>query len=277
MKAEIAQIERNLAAIHSLLVSIRNPTISDMPDAFIVSSAAPFLQQSRWMVLACLESLLQVECQRTDRNVLADRFADTLAKGVPDYWTRNPISEGVIDTAVELGILNDAEKQLLLKEHSWDLPRDSDSALLIDELDHEVRSIQSIVSRCTAAQSIDKQSVEAVTRRRSPEIEPPNPDVNDAQVRAALETRFKGSLEREIDGTLGKILVFRYPPNTYPERIAVKTVDPNRVKASGALGAIQRFLHEVRHWITYRHCPLILTPFFHRSRAWLAVRCNAVL
>lgn len=258
VKREIGEIEKHLAAICAVLAEMRNRTVVHIPDAWIVSCARPFIEQSRWNVLACLELLLQVESPRSNRHVFARRLAESPTSGVPpDYWTRDPISEGVIDTAVQLGVLTSAEKELLLKEPAWDLPLDS----LIDQLENETRCVQAILSRCSA-RHVEQPSVKSVTSGRPAEIEGPNPHVSEAQVRASLEARFGGSLEREIDGTLGKILIFRRPPNTYPERIAVKTVSPERVKASHRLGAIERFVHEVRHWIKYRHSPLILTPFF---------------
>ncbi len=79
-----------------------------------------------------------------------------------------------------------------------------------------------------------------------------------------LEFAFDASVEEERDGTLGKILILRNPPNTHPERVAVKTVLPGRVKRGTTYEALQRFAHEVQHWIRYRHHPLIVTPFFTR-------------
>src|SRR5437867_5973911 len=81
-------------------------------------------------------------------------------------------------------------------------------------------------------------------------------------LRFLLEDTFRAPIEREISGTLGKIFVFRHPPNHYPERFAVKTVDPARLRNGTPREALKRFAHEVRHWIRYRHHPLIITPFF---------------
>jgi eukaryotic-like serine/threonine-protein kinase len=77
-----------------------------------------------------------------------------------------------------------------------------------------------------------------------------------------LEKTLKGSFEREIPGTLGMIFVFRRPVNTSPERIAVKTINREQVKPQYPHSAIDRLTHELRHWVEYRHSPLILPPFF---------------
>lgn len=85
----------------------------------------------------------------------------------------------------------------------------------------------------------------------------------DIDIRKILLTAtFNASLEREIEGTLGLILIFHNPPETYPKRFAVKTVDPDRLSHKPTYKTLQRFCHELRHWIRYRHHPLILTPFF---------------
>jgi hypothetical protein len=55
--------------------------------------------------------------------------------------------------------------------------------------------------------------------------------------------------------------VFVHPPNHYPQRFAVKTIDPQRFEGAPK-EALLRFAHEIRHWIRYRHHPLVLTPFF---------------
>jgi serine/threonine protein kinase len=84
-----------------------------------------------------------------------------------------------------------------------------------------------------------------------------------------LSEAFKGELEAEIPGTLGQILIFRNPPNTTPERLAVKTVMPDRFKDRTPYEALRRFQHEIRQWIRYRHHPFIIAPFFTRVvRDW---------
>ena len=77
-----------------------------------------------------------------------------------------------------------------------------------------------------------------------------------------MEEKFKGTVERQISGTLGRILIFKNPPNTSPERFVVKTIDPARVKYPTEHGAIARFVHEVKHWIAYRHSPFVIMPFY---------------
>ncbi|MDY6990902.1 MAG: protein kinase [Thermodesulfobacteriota bacterium] len=262
MKALMEDIEKNLAAITTVLASIRNPTIPDVSKARMLFCARLSIESSRLMVFISLESILTAEWHGSNSRVLSHQSADEQTKNVSNYWARSPISRGVIDRSLELGILNKTEKSLLIKQYSWDFHTDSDSARFIDELEREVRCIESIISRCSAVQSVEERPAPALEYSRSLKAEPPNYDVNDVAVSTALEMQFKGSLECEIDGTLGKILVFRSPPNTYPKRIAVKTIDPSRVKSPASLGAIERFTHELRHWIKYRHNPLIVTPFF---------------
>lgn len=261
------QIEKNLEAIRRLLASIHNPTIPDVPPAFVLCSAAPCLQMSHREILEGLAFLLQSECGDN----LGLRFAATLTTYPTHYWERTPISQGVIDTAAELHIIDADEKATLLKaaesesllnECSGRVYRDFDITLLIDQLQSEIACVRNILSRIDKPRVIVQQPVLAVAKVQMPQFEPPNLDLDDRSVRAALEARFKGSFEREIEGTLGKILIFRNPPNTSPERIAVKTIDPDRIKPTASLGAIERFTHEVRHWIKYRHYPLILYPFF---------------
>jgi hypothetical protein len=78
-----------------------------------------------------------------------------------------------------------------------------------------------------------------------------------------LENIFEASIEREIQGTLGQIFVFRYPPNHVPKRFAVKTVNPEHLPKGTTYETLQRFCHKLRHWIRYRHYPLIIiTPFY---------------
>ncbi|HUV66533.1 MAG TPA: protein kinase, partial [Sedimentisphaerales bacterium] len=55
---------------------------------------------------------------------------------------------------------------------------------------------------------------------------------------------------------------FRLPPNSMPNRIAVKTTDPSRVRSISYGDAIAKFVHEIRHWVSYRHSPFIVAPFY---------------
>lgn len=78
----------------------------------------------------------------------------------------------------------------------------------------------------------------------------------------SLEHTFKASIEQEVEGTLGRILIFRHLPHTYPERFAVKTVEAQLVPRETTREALHRFCHELRQWIRFRHHQMILTPFF---------------
>jgi serine/threonine protein kinase len=122
--------------------------------------------------------------------------------------------------------------------------------------------IESIYSRCHKGESITQRPAKAVASSPSAGIQAPTPAVSKEQIRLALEKTLKGSFDRKIDGTLGAIFVFRRPPGTIPERIAVKTVFPDSVKSHAPHDAVVRLMYEVRHWIEYRHSPLILHPFF---------------
>jgi serine/threonine protein kinase len=77
-----------------------------------------------------------------------------------------------------------------------------------------------------------------------------------------LEHTFKASIEKEVEGTLGRIFIFRQMPHAYPERFAVKTVEAQLVPRKTTHEALHRFSHELHQWIRYRHHQLILTPFF---------------
>jgi len=79
-----------------------------------------------------------------------------------------------------------------------------------------------------------------------------------------LNEIFDATLEDEIPGTLGQILIFRLPPNTDPKRLAVKTVMPDHINNRTPYKALQRFEHEIKQWIRYRHHPFVIAPFFTR-------------
>jgi serine/threonine protein kinase len=256
VKSEFKRIERNLAAIRGLTGSLRNSPITDLPAAIALHTASPFLDNARWMALATLEVLLEAEMG----NLETRRFTYLQTEEQPPaYWTRGAISEGVLDSAIQHGILSSAEKEILIKKHTWKLHRDENLNSLLCELEQEVGAIERILSRCKVARRVEQRT------RPTPiaiKFEQPKRDVNEWEVRDALETRFKGSLEKEIEGTLGKILIFQTQDNASDERIAVKTIDPQRIKSGASFGALERFVHEVRHWMNYRHHPLVLFPFF---------------
>ena len=262
MESLNSQIERNIAAIGAVLDCVKNPRLPEVPYGYTVGCAWPLLRQSYNDVLMHLEVILQAECRKSNARRIARPKVDPTKKITSDYWSRYPISPGVVDSAVATRIINYAEKESLLREYPSEPRENCDPGTSIHEFEQDLHCIKSIIARFTAPQTEAQPRCEITNGARSFPPGPINADVTDVNVRASLEARFKASLERQIDGTLGKILIFRNAPNTVPQRFAVKTIDPARVKSTASLGAIQRFHHELRHWITYRHSPLIVAPLF---------------
>ncbi|MBI4002798.1 MAG: protein kinase, partial [Nitrospira defluvii] len=178
--------------------------------------------------------------------------------------TASMIHPWTLDDAFNLGLLTDDERGALISMAGSRLRckihRDDDVSLILQELESEVETLGRVLIRCSRpAESHQRKSEPPPACSENPN---PNPNVNQAQVQEALEVRLKGTFEREIPGTLGRIYVFKYPPSTIPERIAVKTIDPARIKDSTSISAVGRLAHEVKHWIAYRHSPFIIAPLF---------------
>lgn len=257
-------IETSIRTIKRLLNYVRSAPYPDLTPAFTLSCAAP-IQEERNMALASLEILLEKEMSKRNPN----RSADLLKRVIPfrnavnptaSKWIHKWINPITLDDAVALGLLTDEEHGLLMSMQDWQLTfrREDDVFPILQQLESEVETVECVVRRCSHPSEDDQRQPKLAPVA----IEGLNFDIDQAQVRLALEMRFKGTLECELKGTLGRIYVFRYLPNTYPERIAVKTLDPARFKDSASISAIKRFAHEVKHWIAYRHSPFIITPFF---------------
>ncbi len=182
------------------------------------------------------------------------------SRSAPDYWSRNPLAPGVIDAAVRLNILSEEDRAILLKQDSWGAPV-VDAAGLVRDAEMLVNAIRGILPRCGFVAS-EREAPRFTNPAPAPPPAVGRTELGDEQLRVLLEHTFKGSLESEKPGTLGRIFIFRNPDGTVPERIAVKTVDPSRFKASSSPKPLERFSHEISHWVKYRHNPLILAPFF---------------
>lgn len=81
-------------------------------------------------------------------------------------------------------------------------------------------------------------------------------------LQAVVEAAFRGTVETTIDGASGRVFIMRNPPNTVPERYAVKTVLPRATLRRPGDNAQIRFQREAEKWYRVRGHDLILTPFF---------------
>jgi serine/threonine protein kinase len=255
-----------IKATRTLLREIPKRTSSDIPYAQIVFVALPLIRSNLRTALACLEQILDRADPRSVESMVAEIVKGAKPHG---YYSAGLISNYVLDRAMQTRILSADEKALVLKliEYARNLSPESVTASVIGELEKGLDCIETACSRCNLGGSTTQRSAKPVTSRPAlvtAQVFPPPDPVGKRLVRLKLENILRGSLEREIDGTLGAILVFRHPSNTNPERIAVKTVLPERVnkKRAASPRAVVRLSHEVHQWIKYRHSPLILSPFF---------------
>ncbi len=259
-----AMSETSVRAIRRLLEYVRSAPYPDLTPAFTLSCAAD-IQVARNTALASLELLLEREMSKHNPNRSAELVKRvTLFRNAVNptasKWIHQWIHPITLDDAVGLGLLTDEEHGVLISMQDWQpaFRREDDILPILQRLESEVETLECVVRRC---------SHPSESHQRKPKLllvpsESPNFDIDQAQVRLALEKRFKGTFECEIKGTAGRIYVFRNPPNTTPERVAVKTVDPARVTGAKSISAIKQFAHEVKHWIAYRHSPFIIAPFF---------------
>lgn len=73
------------------------------------------------MVLAHLELLLLSICNSVDPQAAVDAFVSSVGDEMkPGYWSANAIAQGVVYTAVKLGVLQPAERDQLLEQRVWD-------------------------------------------------------------------------------------------------------------------------------------------------------------
>jgi serine/threonine protein kinase len=79
-------------------------------------------------------------------------------------------------------------------------------------------------------------------------------------VELQIEFTFKGTIIDRYQGASGIIYILENPPYTIPRRIAVKTINSERL---GKLGreAVQRFKRELETWYKLADHPIILRPF----------------
>lgn len=258
MPALQSDIDPSIIALAGLLRFIGSRPYPDLSPALTFSCAAPLLQDARWLASLQLQALLEDYFKRREPTILSDRSNATRLDRDPSYSSRTPISREILDTAVDLAVMTDGERQMLMSAIPTAFNKADDVAGLTDQLQRELAMLRRVVSSCSAP----VQPSNAPMRQPPTRAEEPNPGVDDTDVVAALEARFKSTIEREISGTIGRILVFKNPPNTSPERFAVKTIDPERVKSLAKHEAIARFVHEVKHWIAYRHSPFVIAPFY---------------
>ena len=252
-------IKTTIHAIRRLLEYVRSVPYADLSPASTLSGAAPKIQELRSVALIYLEILLDSEIRQRDPNYMENLLTRATQS---NHQIGPPICRSTLDDAVELGLLTDEERGMLIIMSSARLRHnflgEDDVSPILQQLEREVETLERVWRRCKGRSESSQRKPEPPPERS----ENPDPNIDQAQVRAALERRFKGTFEREIEGTLGRIYVFKYPPNTIPERIAVKTVDPKRIKHSTPISAVERLAHEVKHWIAYRHSPFIVGPLF---------------
>jgi hypothetical protein len=270
-----SEIQASINAFTRLLDFIRSRPYADLSPAFTFRSAVRVLDIARHSALAELEVVVQDVFKRRDPSEGSD----------PSRAPGPPISQGVLDKAVEFGVMSPDEREIIMSALTAQLPAqcnwDDDVSGLMRQLQSEVETLRQIASGCLPPTQVARASSTPPTTAQT-RSHPPVDDTYDLRalerrykasgeneklafvqqaIRRQLEYRFKATIEDEIDGTLGRILIFKNPPNTSPERIAVKTIDRDRLKTRPAEGAT-RFLRELKHWISYRHSPFIITPFY---------------
>lgn len=249
------KIGKSLNCIKSILELVQTTHIDNISEELVASCAASILGQCRFDILIMLEILLESECQRTNPSIMANLSINSEKNS---DFTRNPMAPEVVDAAVELNILNQEERDIMLDQDAWRLPGENGMGLTA-----RVKKFVHTIERILSKYAVTSKNTDSTRRiKASPThsiVALPDSNISIEQLRISLENTFKGSLEDEKHGTLGKIYIFR--TEGIPERFAVKTIDPTRINKSSE-DMFYRFLHEISHWTRYRHNPLILAPFF---------------
>ena len=258
MSYEYPELRTSANSMVRLLEFVRNCPYPDLAPAFAYGAAAQVFDNSRRMAYMCMEPLLQAEIARRDPGLLGRRFAAEAMSIESDYWTGNPISRGILDAAVDTGIITPFQRKSIQTGLPLTLARTDDITPILARIEADIALLQWAV-KMAGDDGVEPAAQSEPVFTAAPSLEP---EYNTQEVHAALEIRFRGTLERELKGTLGRILIFRNPPNTSPERIAVKTITPDNIKSRVPADALKRIAHEVKHWISYRHSPFILPPFF---------------
>jgi hypothetical protein len=127
----------NVKAIRTLLAEIPNRTSSDISYAEIIPCALPLVQSDPYVVLCFLERTLEAECHKSNPRSLESRAAEIVRGAKPHgYWSKGPISEGLLDPAMQSGILNADEKALLIRLEDYiNFPPEHVTASVICELE----------------------------------------------------------------------------------------------------------------------------------------------
>lgn len=255
-----------IRAARALIAELPNRAGDDIPYEWIVSCAWPFVRTNVSTMLIFLELILDKECQRRSPRSLESRVAEMLEGGrPPGHYSKGLISESVFDRATRTGALNAGEKEFLLGLESYSrLAPESVTTSVVGELEKGVDCVEAVSCRCVKGEEVTQEIAKPAAPTPLPAmVQAPSPVASSKHVRLALEERLNCLFEREIPGTLGTILVFRRPhPDTSPQRIAVKTIFPGNVRRQASHRAIDRLVHEVRHWINYRHSRLVLPPLW---------------
>lgn len=270
----MSEVDAYIRAARTLVEEIPKRVVADLDCSVLASLALPFVRDNLFVALLGTEHMLDRKCRATEPGPPGISAAEVRGgKGPEGCYPSEPISDGVLDRAVRNGILNGEEEMALRSLRgltgNWRRPV---TATLIQELADGLALLARVYSRYTVDEPIPEISAAVPTctagtfgpGRQQCTAQPPlrSGDLSRI-VRLFLEFEFPGStLEREIDGTLGTIFVLRFPPNHYPERIALKTITPERIRQGATFSALERLTYEVRHWTEYRHSPLILTPFY---------------
>jgi serine/threonine protein kinase len=246
-----------IVAISRLVEYLRKTPYTDLAPGLRLSCAKPLIDNLRYVALINIEALLEREIREHNPNYI-ERMLET------DKATNSlglPIARLVLDDAVGLKLITAEERTSLVS--MWD-PQptaetrgDKDVSQIIHKIALAAETMACVWGRYAAPAEETKAEEDSFIKK-----DDPSPDMDQVQIRAVLEHRFKGSLEGVIDGTCGQIFIFKSPPNNFPERIAVKTVDPARFRNSNSISAVERLAHEARHWVTYRHSPFIISPLF---------------
>ncbi|MBN2384567.1 protein kinase [bacterium] len=223
----------------------------DLSPEMIFSCAAPLIENNRWFAFINLETVLIESINRKKAHIFWKRNADAGSECGIDPW--------VIETAVELGLITEHERDMVMTEIPGDLNISDNFKDIMNQLQAEVEMLRRCIQDRPDTSQVAEECLTPppVTPFDMPDCQP---EYNE-RIAAALEQTFNSKIEREISGTLGRIFIFKNQKGTYPERIAVKTIDPKLVSETAKYGAIERFIHEVTHWITYRHSPFIIAPF----------------
>ena len=254
-----AAIRASINCITRLLEFIRNCPYTDLAPAFAFQSAAPLIYKARGWGFEHLKHAIVAYLEHRDPAVLRGLGIVLPKAGESSHWLTNWISDDIFDAAVDLNIITDVERSSIRSRiappHTLG---DADVSPYLRRIMDDVDLLQRVLTMLGQTPVTPTRSGTPVP----PTTAQPDLQIDTLWVRKELENRFRGTIERDFDGTLGHIYVLRNPPNTDPERIAVKTVDPTKIKAAASHNALQRMAHEARHWIAYRNSPFIISPFY---------------